>query len=1036
VLHARRKRSALFTILLTGLMIQVVAAPASALGPPHAAIASDNPANWTPNVMDGRVFAIIQMGTKVIVGGSFTQVQASGSTQTLTRNRIFAFDMNTGAIDQTFVPNVNGDVEALAPGPDGVSVFVGGSFSSTNGNTNYRRLVRLNLSNGQVVAGFQPNPPATVLALVLRGTWLYASGSFQQIGGLARSGLARLNPMTGAVDPGFNVPFTAPQNSGGMNVRKIDVSPDGSRLVGIGNFSQVGGQPRNQIAVVNLTTAPPAVASWQTDQFPFYVPNTTTTWCAATFSTYMRDVDISPDGSYFVVVTTGAYRMNRLCDSVSRWELAANGSGQQPTWVDWAGGDTFWGVGTTGTAIYAGGHPRWMNNPYRSNEAGPGAVPREGIAALDPVNGLPFTWNPGRDRGVGTFDIVGTPDGLFVGSDTDRFGGETRRKLAFLPLGGGTVVQPNVPYGLPGDLYRIDEATSSLTRRSFDGTTLGSPTTLNTGVTWGTTRGGFMLNDRLYTGQNNGTLTWRTFDGTSVGASNTINLFGLEVPPGGNWPIPGTTTAIPGFNAHLASMTGVFFDNGRIYYTVSGNPRLYYRYFTPESRVVGANLFVASTTGVNWSNVRGMTMASGNLYYALTDGNLFRVGWSGGRPIGTPVQLGGPALDGVNWASRALFAYTGGDDDQPPTQPGQPSGVSTGFDSIDLTWDASLDASLPITYRIFRDGDPTPIDTIQSSSTTTVGYTDSGLLAGSTHTYVVVPTDAVGNTGDPSDTSDAITVMTPEQDPPTKPGTPSGTSTTSSTISLTWGPSTDASLPVTYRIYRDANPVPVAETTSTGFTDGGLASGSVHSYVVEPVDAQGNVGPPSDPSPPITVLSAIFADDFSGGSFANWTGVTNLTIDAAAGSPTPPSARGAPTGQAAWAFRNLGATYTQACVSARVNLTAQSGGVDLFRLRTSTDGPIVRALVGGSGLLSIRSDAAGTTLASTVNLGTGWHIVELCGVVGTNTSWTLYRDGTSILGPWTVSTGTVPIGRIQIGDNAAKTWAAGFDDVVLDDHPG
>ena len=138
------------------------------------------------------------MGTKVIVGGTFTQVQAAGSAQTLTRNSIFAFDMNTGVIDQNFVPQLNNEVEALAPGPDGQSVFVGGTFSSVNGNTNYRRLVRLTLANGQLVTGFQPNPAThRAQSLVLRGTWLYVSGSFQQIGGLSRSGVARVNPVTG-----------------------------------------------------------------------------------------------------------------------------------------------------------------------------------------------------------------------------------------------------------------------------------------------------------------------------------------------------------------------------------------------------------------------------------------------------------------------------------------------------------------------------------------------------------------------------------------------------------------------------------------------------------------------------------------------------------------------------------------------------------------------------------------------------------------------------------------------------------------------
>ena len=78
-----------------------------------------------------------------------------------------------------------------------------------------------------------------------------------------------------------------------------------------------------------------------------------------------------------------------------------------------------------------------------------------------------------------------------------------------------------------------------------------------------TTRGAFALNGRIYTGQSNGTLTYRSFDGTTVGGSNTIDLHGLEVAPGGGFLIPGTTTPVPGFNTHLSSMTGMFFENGR-----------------------------------------------------------------------------------------------------------------------------------------------------------------------------------------------------------------------------------------------------------------------------------------------------------------------------------------------------------------------------------------------------------------------------------------------------------------------------------------
>ncbi|MEX0754942.1 MAG: delta-60 repeat domain-containing protein [Actinomycetota bacterium] len=635
------------SILTAGIIVPV----ASAQPVGHPILVSENPIDITPHVLDGQVRAIAQVGDQVIVGGTFTEVRNQGTQTVLTRRNLFAFSAATGQIDTDFNPRPDDVVESLQPAPDGAHVLVGGSFSAIGGQSR-RKVARIRASDGAVDPAFEADFDAKVLDLLVVGQRLFVAGAFHGVEGVDREGLAAVDVATGAIDPGVNVPFTQPfLGQGTQAVRKIDANPAGRRLVAVGNFTRVNGRIRSQVAVLNIAKAPARVVRWRARGFEEE--------CSPAFDSYMRDVDVDPQGRYFVVVTTGAWRPTLLCDSASRWELGAKSLNVQPTWIDWTGGDTIYSVSTTGTAVYVGGHFRWWNNPYASNAAGAGAVPREGIAALDPLNGLPLNWDPTRDRGVGVFSFVPTSQGMWVGSDTDGLGGEFHSRVGFFPLAGGRSVPPSVVGTLPGQLYELRRSDGNMVRRSFDGSDLGSPSTVAPGVNWATARGSFEVSGVLYTGRDDGRLIARTFDGTSTGPAQTVELYDLDSrDPASAFRIPGTNLPVPRFDRHLMNATGMFFDQGRLYYTVAGEPRLYYRYFTPSSRIVGAVLHVADTSGANgidYGSLQGMTMADGQLFVVDAADRLASAPFTNGVPDGPATPISGPGIDGIDWTSRGLF---------------------------------------------------------------------------------------------------------------------------------------------------------------------------------------------------------------------------------------------------------------------------------------------------------------------------------------------------------------------------------------------
>ena len=100
-------------------------------------------------------------------------------------------------------------------------------------------------------------------------------------------------------------------------------------------------------------------------------------------------------------------------------------------------------------------------------------------------------------------------------------------------------------------------------------------------------------------------------------------------------------------------------------------------------------------------------------------------------------------------------------------------------------------------------------------------------------------------------------------------------------IALTWAAADDdVSSTLTYRIFRDRGQAGSISSSSAtvAFTDTGLLPGSVHTYTITALDGASNESAPSAVSDEITVLSGptgVFTDDFSSGTLADWTTVTD-----------------------------------------------------------------------------------------------------------------------------------------------------------------
>jgi hypothetical protein len=389
----------------------------------QSAVVSDNPANYTPNVVDGvgggngTVLKYLQVGNTMYAAGEIGLVQNAARTTSYPRQNLLAFDATTGAV-RPWAPALNKESTALVASPDGRFLYVGGAFSRVDGVVT-RSLVKFDLTTGARVTAFRFPFGGAVNDLELVAGHLVVGGAFP-------GGLLSVNPDTGATDGWLDVTLAGQTSTKTpTKVHRLAVNPAGNLLVAVGNFTSADGQPRRQALQVALTGGGGAVTSWYPPVFDLT--------CLSQIPFYTRSVDFSPDGSYFVIASSGGPRANSVCDSASRWE--SNGTGAAtPTWVNSTGSDSVFSVTVTGVAVYVGGHFRWLDNQTGVWGQAPGAVERSGIGAIHPTTGKALPWNPGKTRGHGTEELYATSAGLWIGSDGRYVHGEWREGVAFMPL--------------------------------------------------------------------------------------------------------------------------------------------------------------------------------------------------------------------------------------------------------------------------------------------------------------------------------------------------------------------------------------------------------------------------------------------------------------------------------------------------------------------------------------------------------------------------------------------------------------------------
>jgi PKD repeat protein len=420
-----------------------------------------------------------------------------------------------------------------------------------------------------------------------------------------------------------------------------------------------------------------------------------------------KTIAASPDGSKLFV--GGAFSQ---VNGVSRPYVAALNPTTGALITSWAPKVNSRVVALTvsNNAVYMGG---WFS--------GVGSVSRPKLAAVSTSNASLLSWNPVPAGGdINTLLVSPDDSKVVVGGSFTTLNGSSNPGYGLGAVNTGT--GGLLPWAANG-LVRNGGTQAAILSLASDGTSV-----YGTGYVFGD---GGNLEGTFSADWSDGAIKWvEDCHGDTYGvyASDTAVYTVSHAHYCGN--VDGFPQTSPKWTFHHAlafskAATGTITDDPMGYYNFAGNPRPSLLQWYPDFAVgtfTGASQAAWDITGNNQYIVAGGEFPSVN---GKAQQGLVRFAVKGSAPNKQGPVIGGSAFN--------------------------PSVISTAPGTARVSWQANWDKdNQNLNYQLIRDGKTaTPIYTKTQDSDfwrrPGMGYVDTGLAAGSTHTYQIIATDAFGN---------------------------------------------------------------------------------------------------------------------------------------------------------------------------------------------------------------------------------------------------------------------------------------------------